>query len=185
MEAVEHITIRPASAGDAPAVAWLHADNWRRHYRGAYSDSYLDGDLDADRLAVWTDRLADSDPDRFTLAAVAGRDLVGFAHVVLDADPVFGALLDNLHVRDSLRGGGVGTRLLAAVARETLARRPQSGLYLWVLEQNTAAQVFYRARAGTFGDRALTSAPGGKPENLNGAPAKVRVRWPDPTVLLA
>jgi hypothetical protein len=27
----------------------LHADSWRRHYRGAYADAFLDGDVLADR----------------------------------------------------------------------------------------------------------------------------------------
>ena len=30
---------------DANAIAALHADSWRRHYRGAYSDAFLDGDV--------------------------------------------------------------------------------------------------------------------------------------------
>lgn len=47
---------RPALATDAAAIAELHADSWRRHYRGAYGDSYLDGDVGADRAAVWHGR---------------------------------------------------------------------------------------------------------------------------------
>ncbi|TQS39512.1 GNAT family N-acetyltransferase [Cryptosporangium phraense] len=53
-----HPTLRPATAADAPAIARLHADSWRRHYRGAYADSFLDGDVLADRRAVWESRLA-------------------------------------------------------------------------------------------------------------------------------
>jgi hypothetical protein len=47
---------REATAGDAEAIAGLHADSWRRHYRGAYLDSYLDSDV-ADRMAEWSGRL--------------------------------------------------------------------------------------------------------------------------------
>ena len=32
----------------------LHADSWRRHYRGAFSDAFLDGDVAGYLLAEWT-----------------------------------------------------------------------------------------------------------------------------------
>jgi len=57
MRIAREVEIRLSQAADARDIAKLHADSWRRHYRGAYSDRYLDGDLDADRLAVWTERL--------------------------------------------------------------------------------------------------------------------------------
>jgi hypothetical protein len=44
----------------------LHTDNWRRYYRGAYLDSYLDGDVATERLTVWTERRSDDGQDRFT-----------------------------------------------------------------------------------------------------------------------
>ena len=53
---------RLAASDDAQAVADLHARSWRRHYRGAYSDAFLDGDVIADRLAVWADRLREPTP---------------------------------------------------------------------------------------------------------------------------
>src|SRR5258708_16945646 len=89
---------RLAGPGDAEAVAALHADSWRRHYRGAYSDAYLDGDVEGDRLAVWSERLRDRRTDYRTIVAEDAGRLVGFAHTVLDEDEAWGALLDNLHV---------------------------------------------------------------------------------------
>jgi hypothetical protein len=81
---------RPARPDDAPAVAALHADSWRRNYRGAYLDSFLDGDVFADRLAVWTDRLSAPGEASFTIVADYGGAVVGLAHVVLDEDPDWG-----------------------------------------------------------------------------------------------
>ena len=43
---------RQASIHDVEAIAALHTESWQRHYRGAYLDSFLDGDVLADRLAV-------------------------------------------------------------------------------------------------------------------------------------
>lgn len=36
---------RPANYSDASGVAALHAENWRRAYRGNFRDEYLDGDI--------------------------------------------------------------------------------------------------------------------------------------------
>jgi ribosomal protein S18 acetylase RimI-like enzyme len=174
--------IRSAVAGDAGEVADLHAASWRRHYRGAYSDFYLDGDLHADRLAVWTERLRLQDA-AFTFVAEQGGPLVGFVHVELDADQVWGALVDNLHVTHDAQGLGIGTRLLVAAARRVVERRFASAMHLWVLEQNTKAQAFYRARGGQFAERAPVPPPGGDPRNLVGQPYGIRVVWPDPARL--
>jgi hypothetical protein len=43
MPDVPTVRIRVADSSDAPAIAALHAESWRRHYRGAYSDAFLDG----------------------------------------------------------------------------------------------------------------------------------------------
>lgn len=153
---------RQAIADDAAAIAALHADSWRRHYRGAYLDSYLDGDVAEDRMAEWTSRLSRPSPDRYTLVADLDGAVAGFAHVILDADPAWGAYLDNLHVRHDLKRQGTGARLLAGIAREVARNRPSSGLYLLVLEQNTAAQAFYQSQGGRCVQRELAGPfPGG------------------------
>src|SRR4051794_35446876 len=153
-------TFRPAGPADAPAVAQLHAQSWRRHYRGAYSDAFLDGDVAADRVAVWTERLREPDPGRCTILAEEGG-LVGFANTVLDDDPTWGALLDNLHVADGHKRRGIGSRLLEMTAEAVIERPGESGLYLWVLEQNVEARAFYDARGGRRVGRHLASPPGG------------------------
>src|SRR5438309_9761447 len=107
MADLRHLKLRPAYASDAPAVAALHADSWRRHYRGAYSDTFLDGDVAADRLAVWTERLSQLGPQRCTIVAEEADALVGFVHTVLDDVPAWRALIDNLHVPHSPKPRGI------------------------------------------------------------------------------
>jgi ribosomal protein S18 acetylase RimI-like enzyme len=171
---------RTATGHDVDAIALLHAESWRRNYRGAYLDSFLDGDVFADRVAVWTDRLAQPCSKYFTIVAEHDGDVVGFAHTILDDDPTWGALLENLHVAHNLKRQGAGTRLMSENAGELLARRPATGLYLWVLEQNTAAQAFYNARGGTAVERTIRGPfPGG------GTAAGLRYAWPDPSDLIA
>ena len=177
-------SFRVAGPADAVAVAQLHAESWRRHYRGAYSDAFLDGDVLADRVAVWTDRLREPDPGRFTILA-EDAGLVGFANTVFDDDPAWGALLDNLHVADGHKRRGIGSRLLTITAEAVTRRTDSTGLYLWVLEQNVEAQAFYAARGGRCVERHLASPPGGIARRLSGSPAKLRYAWPDPSDIVA
>jgi ribosomal protein S18 acetylase RimI-like enzyme len=174
---------RVAGPADAEAVAKLHADSWRRHYRGAYSDAFLDGDVVADRLAVWTDLLREPDPRRCTILAEDGG-LVGFANTLFDDDPTWGALLDNLHIADGHTRRGIASHLLALTAEPLIERPERTGLYLWVLEQNVDAQAFYEARGGRCVGRGPVSPPGGIASRVTGSPAKLRYAWPEPTVLL-
>jgi len=82
MAALDRLQLRLASPADSERVAWLHADRWRRHYRGAYSDAFLDGDVEADRRAVWARRLHDPDAASATIIAEeSAESLVGFVHV--------------------------------------------------------------------------------------------------------
>ena len=163
---------RAARRADAEAIAALHADSWRRYYRGAYSDAFLDGDVVADRLAVWSDRLRDADAVGRTLVAEEHGALVGFAHTIFDHDPTWGALLDNLHVAAGNQRRGIGTRLVSFSRAEVRA-----GMYLWVLEQNVAAQAFYEACGARCVGRAAVEPPGGVAGRLNGSPAKLRYAW--------
>lgn len=189
------VTIRFATAADAPDIARIHTESWRRHYRRMYSDRYLDGDLYADRLAAWTDRVSRDPRSHFTLVAEGSvvpseakdppaRRALGFAHVALDADPRWGALVDNLHVSHAAQRSGTGSRLLDRVAQLVLERRPGSGIYLWVLELNEAGRAFYVSRGGILRDIELASPPGKDPRNLHGHPRRIRVAWPDPRALL-
>ncbi|WP_407563003.1 GNAT family N-acetyltransferase [Streptomyces sp. 184] len=177
---------RAAGAADAPAIAALHAASWRRHYRGAYSDAFLDGDVVADREAVWAARLADlragggrvGGAGSLTYVCESGGAVVGFAHAVLDEHPRWGALVDNLHVAYGSQRRGVGARLMRLAARGVAERSPGSGLHLWVLEQNDRAQSFYAALGGTRTERALVPPPGGDPARLAGSPGCLRYVWP-------
>lgn len=123
----EELHFRLAGRSDAAAVAALHADSWSRHYRGAYRDDFLDHRVHADRLAVWTDRLAEPDPGSQTLLAEQAGRLLGFACTVFDDDPSWGALLDNLHVISGSKRQGIGSGLLALTARAVLDRAPGCG----------------------------------------------------------
>ena len=176
----EPVRFRLAGEDDAGQIAALHADSWRRHYRGAFADAFLDGDVTADRRSVWSARLAAPAGGRTVLAEVAGR-LVGFVHVVFDSDPAWGSLVDNLHVVHDRRRTGIGARLLTRAARAIGEEATSAAMYLFVLRQNTAAQRFYRACGATCAETTMTTPPGGDPARLQGSPRSFRMAWPDVT----
>ncbi|WP_217428488.1 GNAT family N-acetyltransferase [Microlunatus speluncae] len=175
------IRLRAARPEDAGRVAELHADSWRRHYRGAYADAYLDGDILSERTAVWTERFA-APEGTATILAEDGGELAGFTHTFLDHDPQWGSLIDNLHVRHTQQRSGIGRILVAEACGIIAERASRPAMYLWVLEQNSRAQGFYRAIGGTAVERALVPPPGGIPERLNGNPGCIRFSWPDGVV---
>lgn len=178
------LRFRTARPEDAHAVAVLHADSWQRHYRGAYADAFLDGEPAGFLTQLWTGRLATVPEPACTVLAEYDGELVGMAHTLFDKDPTWGALIDNLHVRSALKRQGLGTRLLTETARVVRDWSASSGLYLWVLEQNTAAQAFYSARGGECLERDDVPPPGGNPARLNGTPKCFRYAWRDLAALL-
>lgn len=184
MGASAGLWFRAAGPGDARAVARLHADSWQRHYRGAYSDAFLDAGAADFLLALWTERLGTPSPRARTILAVHDGEVVGLAHTVLGEDAAWGAFIDNLHVAFGLKRQGIGTRLLALTARAVLDWSPTSGMYLWVLEQNSDARAFYAARGGTCEEVAEVPPPGGDAARLNGKPMGLRHVWRDPSKLL-
>jgi len=143
------------------AVAKLHAESWRAHYRGAYRDEYLDGDVFEDRLRVWDERLSAPAPNQFVVLAEESDSLIGFACVYGGHDATWGSFLDNIHVRPTHQGRGIGIALMAEVAAWCRTHYVDCGLYLWVLKQNRRAQRFYQRLAASDQGGEFSEPPGG------------------------
>ena len=168
---------RAATADDAAAIAKLHADSWRIAYRGMYSDEYLDGPVFEERLAVWTERLANMGPHQLTVVADDDGAVAGFAHTFTDLDPTWGSYLENLHAAPDRKGQGIGTRLMAESAAWVDANARIKQLYLFVLEKNTNAQHFYDSVGGEHTDSEVRTGADGTPNKA------LRYVWRDLHVL--
>lgn len=168
------LEITAAGGGDADAIAALHAASWRATYRGILPDDFLDHQAAANRLQEWRLRLAAPAATQLVLKAVRGGELCGFACTFLDADPDWGALLDNLHVRPDLTGGGIGALLLDATIARVRDARPGSALHLWVFEANTGARRFYERHGGQPVERDLVEVL----PHLAVASLRYGWRWP-------
>ncbi|MZF89954.1 GNAT family N-acetyltransferase [Streptomyces sp. SID5643] len=73
----------------------------------------------------------------------------------------WGSLVDPLHVVRHRPRTGLGTALLSRAAEAVAERARSRALYLWALEQNTAAQEFCPSLGGTCVEKASAPPPAG------------------------
>lgn len=173
------VAIRPARTDDAGGIAELHTASWRHHYRGSLSDSYLDGPIEAERLAVWRQRLDHPRDGQVTLIAENGRELVGFVCLFLDQDRAFGTFIDNLHVTIERKGEGIGRALMRQAGEAMLHALPRRPAYLFVLESNDAARAFYERVGAVAAEHGRIVEPDGSQL------AVLRYTWSSPAALIA
>jgi GNAT superfamily N-acetyltransferase len=151
----------PGTSRDAEAVGRLQAESWRASYRGIMPDTFLDTEAIEHRRSAWRDRLS-IDSDRRWLLKAHDQDgeLVGFACVELDAEPDWGALLDNLHVRPDRKGQGIGRRLFDAAREWSYEQLGHKKMHLWVIEANVEGQQFYDRIGGRVAERTIKDVVG-------------------------
>jgi GNAT superfamily N-acetyltransferase len=152
---------REATAADSEQVAQLHARSWQEHYRGILRDDYLNHEVQADRLKVWTERLHHPADNQYVLVAEDKGLICGLACVYINHDPVFGSLLDNLHVLSTYKGQGMGKVLLQKAASWAYAHSPDKPFYLWVYAKNVSAREFYDRMGGIHEETTEVENPGG------------------------
>ena len=134
---------RPADSSDADAIAQLHTHSWRENYRGAFSDRFLDEDLPEERLRVWRKTLDHPLENQYVQVAVDRANLLGFVCAYGAHDPQWGSFVDNLHVARVAKRSGIGSSLMRNAGAWLARQYPDLGVYLWVLEANSSARLFY------------------------------------------
>jgi GNAT superfamily N-acetyltransferase len=99
--------------------------------------------------------MREPNPERRVVLKAVARDaqLLGFACVLLDAEPDWGALLDNLHVAPELKRRGIGRALFDAARRWVATTAPGMPMHLTVIEANENAWRFYEGIGGTLVER--------------------------------
>lgn len=168
------VQFRKATPADAPAIARIHTINWQQNYRGAFTDEFLDDELPAAHLAEWRKKFQDNDDRMFLECAVDGDEIIGFLCGYADHDAEWGAFIDNLHVTTAAQGRGVGAMLMMRFGKWLDDNDPESPIYLFVLESNTAAERFYQRIGGQNAGVVI--------EELHGCTVRsLRYVWPSPT----
>lgn len=143
------------------------------------SAEYLARDVLADRLAVWKQRLGTADRRQLVVVAEDGGSLLGFGCAYAGEHPVWGSLVDNIHVTRSCHRAGIGRRIMRELAERCMEVAPAVPIYLWVLEANVDARRFYGILGARDVGQDVWAAPGG------GVAVRRRLEWSDPRHLLA
>ncbi|MEO8936405.1 MAG: GNAT family N-acetyltransferase [Burkholderiaceae bacterium] len=175
--------VRPATQDDCHVIAMLHADSWRSTYRHILAHDYLEHHVLEDRQDFWAARFAKYDKRKhYFCVAQAGRPepasaITGFVCVLLDEEPEYGALLDNLHVAPDLHRRSIGRHLLSDAAHWIAGMHPDWSMHLWVYEANAKSVSFYRSVGGTEVDQRVIVTPAGNRATV------LRLQWQDPLAL--
>ena len=137
------ISIREATADDAPSIAKMHAISWQATYRGLLPDVFLENESKNGRLAHWTTRMRTPSPaGRLVVIVECDGEPAGFVCAERKPESPDGVLIDNLHVMERYQGYGLGKRLMQTVERWA-SELGETQLYLFVLEGNSRAMAFY------------------------------------------
>ncbi len=155
------ISYRKAKKSDAKILAYIHTESWRTAYRGILNDTYLDSDVYADRINVWSQKMANIDDKTHIIIAFGNKKPVGFICLINDFDTKYGALIDNLHVLPEWKGEGIGRILMQKVKKWVSQNSNPKCYYLWVYEANTAAIAFYEKMGGICVEKCMIDNPGG------------------------
>jgi ribosomal protein S18 acetylase RimI-like enzyme len=142
--------IRPPRISDAEGIAKAHVDSWRTTYPGIVPDDYLARMSYEQRSGVWQSVLSEADETKPNYVAVDDDAVVvGFAGggPERSGDPELDGELYVLHLLEDSRRRGIGRRLVTSVASD-LAQNGMVSMFVWVLEQNRPACLFYEALGG-------------------------------------
>jgi len=150
------IVVRDARVDDADEVAGVHVRSWQAAYRGLIDQAVLDGLSVEQRAESWRGFVAAPLPTGLgILVAVRDDRVVGWTSFGSGRDPdglsdgeVYGIYAD-----PTAWSTGAGHALLEA-AEQRIAAAGHDRAYLWVLDGNDRADIFY-ARHGWEEDGAI------------------------------
>jgi len=163
-----------ATARHQEAIARLHAYSWQIHYRGIFTDKYLDHDVVNERMNVWKRRFENPSKDQFIVLANDQDLLCGFGCAFLNHDPDYGTLIDNLHVHPDWQGKGIGRQLMEHCVDKVSQLDGDFKMYLWVLKENHKARRFYELMGGATVESTIENNPGGGQAEI------LRIFWDQP-----
>ena len=110
---VNIVNIREANAEDMELIANLYVMNWKKTYVGLLPDNFLNGLTVNDGINKWQEYLTKEKHRIFV--AYENENFLGFSACKEDEELKNCLYLDSLHVSESSRGKGVGTKLINTV----------------------------------------------------------------------
>lgn len=156
------ITIRKAGPKEWQEIADLHATSWQENYQNNFDAEYLAGPVFEERRKVWKERFEAAAENQRILVAEQDDLILGFVCHYLDKDKKLGSYIDNLHVRSSAKGLGIGRSLMREASANIKKEASAEKFYLYVFTDNTGAIKFYERTGGQLVGKELHKNPGGE-----------------------
>lgn len=153
--------IRQATVKDAPSISKIHASSWKAAYQSLLPRSYLDGivqDFWVEPFTTWlstgemtAQMVFDMDIPVGCIAYCKSREasLADWAEIV------------SIYLLPDYFGKGLGKKLMFT-AMEDLKKQGFTNLFLWVLEGNQRASLFYENLGFTPTEDRIKMDIGGK-----------------------
>ena len=107
------MNIREANAEDIEPIASLYVMNWKKTYVGLLPDNFLNGLTVNEGIKKWQEYLNKEKHRIFV--AYENKKILGFSACKEDEELKNCLYLDSLHVSETSRGKGVGTKLINTV----------------------------------------------------------------------
>ena len=107
------MNIREANAEDIEPIASLYVMNWKKTYVGLLPDNFLNGLTVNEGIKKWQEYLTKEKHRIFV--AYENEKILGFSACKEDEELKNCLYLDSLHVSETSRGKGVGTKLINTV----------------------------------------------------------------------
>ena len=141
--------IRPATLGDATAIARVHVASWQSTYRGMLPDEFLASLSETGYAERWKRVIGDGSSKVYV--AEDGGEVVGFASGGREraGETGYTGELYAIYVIDAAQRRGFGRELV----RATVAGLRDLGLddmIIWVLRDNQPARSFYERLGGVY-----------------------------------
>ena len=120
-------------------------------YREAHIEVFyfLNSGVFENRRSVWNERLNKPSYNQLVLVAEENNKITGFICVYGNDNAQYGSLIDNLHIKQSHKRNGIGTKLMIKEGEWLQSHYSENGIYLWVMEANNPARVFYEKLGAT------------------------------------
>lgn len=144
------MNIREANAEDMESIANLYVMNWKKTYIGLLSDNFLNGLTVNDGIKKWQEYLTKEKHRIFI--AYENEKFLGFSACKEDEELKNCLYLDSLHVSETSRGKGIGTKLINRVGRYAYIKGYENMSICIVKGNNKAKGIYEKMGAKHYKD---------------------------------
>ena len=171
------IQVHDASLNDVESIATIHTSSWRDVYKNILPASYLNNEIEQERLCFWQEKLNSKDQTEIILTISSGKLVMGFIWITRSGEPGYDAVIEALHIDTNAKNCGYGKKIMKASVQRLIDQGAKS-VCLRVFDDNVAAVQIYRHLGGIKDQSGIDNFAGSNA-------ADSRIGWKDIQYLLS